>query len=123
MSNTQTAADAVAYIDGTQVTSDMTGVQKDVIPDFVSQRSGVVSDKDGTGALTANKLTIETDGDAMKDQVNKFIASYNVLLGSLTSLGKRSTIVGGEKPRGWWCTGRRFLYLFNSKLSLQCDVV
>lgn len=121
LSNTQTAADAVAYIDGTQVTSD-TNTFKDVIQDlsFTALR---VSDKDGTGALTANKLTIETDGDAMKEQVNKFIASYNVLLGSLTSLGQRSTIVGGENQEdGGALEGDSYIrsiqnYLFNSMSS------
>ena len=118
LSSSQTAADAVAYIDGTKVTSD-TNTFKDAIQDlsFTALR---VSDKDDLGALKTNKLTIETDNDAMKAQVNKYIASYNVLLGSLTSLGKRSTIVGGENQAdGGALEGDSYVrsiqnYLFNT---------
>lgn len=118
LNNSQSAADAVAYIDGTKVTSD-TNTFKDAIQDlsFTALR---VSDKDDLGALKTNKLTIETDNDAMKAQVNKYIASYNVLLGSLTSLGKRSTIVGGENQAdGGALEGDSYVrsiqnYLFNT---------
>lgn len=121
LSSIQTAADAVAYIDGTKVTSD-TNTFKDAIQDlsFTALRT---SDTDDTGALKSNKLTIETDDDAMKAQVNKFIAGYNVLLGSLTSLGKRSTISGGvNQEDGGALEGDSYVrsiqnYLFNSMSS------
>lgn len=90
----QTAADAVAYIDDTKVTS-ATNTFKSAIEglNFTALR---VSDTDSTtNTLTSNKVTITTDTGAIKDQVNKFIASYNILLGSLSSLSKRSSIVGG----------------------------
>ena len=121
LTSTQTAADAVAYIDGTKVTSD-TNTFKDAIQDinFTALRT---SDTDDTGALKSNKLTVETDDSAMKAQVNKFIAGYNVLLGSLTSLGKRSSIVGGENQEdGGALEGDSYVrsiqnYLFNTMSS------
>lgn len=94
LTNKQKAADAVAYIDDTKVTS-ATNTFKSAIEglNFTALR---VSDTDSTtNTLTSNKVTISTDTGAIKDQVNKFIASYNILLGSLSSLSKRSTIVGG----------------------------
>lgn len=121
LSETQSATDAVAYIDGTQVTSD-TNTFEDAIQDlsFTALR---VSDKDDTDVLQSNKLTISTDQSAIKDQVNKYIASYNVLFGTLTSLGARSTIVGGENQGdGGALEGDSYIsaiknYLFNTMSS------
>lgn len=130
LTNKQTAADAVAYVDDTKVTSStntfksaIEGLNFTALRVSDSETTTDTSTNTTTTSLTSNKVTIATDTGGIKDQVNKFIASYNILLGSLTALSKRSTIVGGvNQEDGGTLEGDSMVrsvqnYLFNAMSS------
>lgn len=96
MTQTQSAQDASISIDGATVTSSTN--------DFTDVIQGTkisvlrVSDKDSTtGALTSNKVAIQTDTQGIQDKISSFVKAYNSLATTLTNLGKRSTIVAGQR--------------------------
>lgn len=95
MSRTQQSTDAEIDVDGNILTSD-TNTFKDKVQglDITVLR---VSDKDSDGNLKSNKVDITTDKSAIKTLVQEFVTAYNTLIDKCTELGKRNTIVGGER--------------------------
>lgn len=94
LTKTQDASDAQITVDGNTLTSD-TNEFNDTLQglDITVLRT---SDKDTDGNLTSNTLNVTTDKSSIKGLVQNFLNSYNTLISSTTSLGKRNSIVGGE---------------------------
>lgn len=93
MSRTQASADAEIDVDGSTLTSS-TNTFKDSVQglDITVLR---VSDKDTDGNLKSNKIDVSTDKSSIKTLVQSFVDGYNKLVDSLTTLGKRNSIVAG----------------------------
>lgn len=94
LTKTQDASDAQITVDGNTLTSD-TNEFNDTLQglDITILRT---SDKDTDGNLTSNTLNVSTDKSSIKSLVQNFLNSYNTLISSTTSLGKRNSVVGGE---------------------------
>ena len=80
------AQDAIMEIDGIAVNSS-TNVFKDAIQDvtITALRASPVDPNDAAKNLTAG-LDIATDKDYVKDTINKFIESFNTVVGTLTTV-------------------------------------
>lgn len=93
MSRTQASADAEIDVDGSTLTSS-TNTFKDSVQglDITVLR---VSDKDTDGNLKSNKIDVSTDKSSIKTLIQSFVDGYNKLVDSLTTLGKRNSIVAG----------------------------
>lgn len=102
MTKTQTASDAEIDVDGNTLTSD-TNVFDDTIQGLkltVVRTSDETTSTDSSGntttTKTSNKLDVTTDTSSVTDLVQKFVDAYNTLNTTLTGLGKRNTVTGGE---------------------------
>lgn len=95
LNQTKAADDASIDIDGVTVTSatnDFNDVVQDLDISILRE-----ADLDAQGDKTANKVSISSDTSAVTELVNQFIKSYNTLLDKMDALGKRPTIVAGER--------------------------
>ncbi|WP_393937592.1 flagellar filament capping protein FliD [Aeromonas rivipollensis] len=95
MSQTQAASSAVIDVDGNTLKSD-TNTFDDSIQDLKVTVLRI-SDADSNGDLKSNKVSISTDKSSIQDMAQQFVDGYNALQDKMGSLGKRNSVVGGEK--------------------------
>lgn len=93
MSQTQAASSAEIDVDGSIIKSD-SNVFEDQIQDLKITVLRL-SDKDTSNNFKSNKVDITTDKSSIQKLVQQFIDDTNTLVDKTTSLGKRSSIVGG----------------------------
>lgn len=91
----QSAQDANITIDNVAVSS------KSNVFDNVVQGMKITvlreSDKDSSNAPVANKVAISTDTKGVQDKITNFVKAYNTLESQMDALGKRPSIVAGER--------------------------
>lgn len=95
LTQTQAAQDAMIDVDGVTLKSD-----SNIFDDTIQGLKITVlrtSDTTSSGDLKSNKVDISTDKSTLVTQAQSFIDSYNELQDTLTTLGKRSTMVDGKK--------------------------
>jgi len=95
MSRTQTASSAEIDVDG-NILKSVTNTFDDSIQDLKVTVLRV-SDADSNGDLKSNKVNISTDKTSIQDLVQQFVDGYNALQDKMDSLGKRNSVVGGER--------------------------
>lgn len=93
MSQTQAAGSAQINVDGNTLTS-TTNTFDDTIQGL-KMTVLRTSDKDTSGGLLSNNVSITTDKTSLQSMVQKFIDGYNTLVSSSNSLGQRNTMVSG----------------------------
>ena len=95
MSRTQAASSAEIDVDG-NILKSVTNTFDDSIQDLKVTVLRV-SDADSNGDLKSNKVNISTDKTSIQDLVQQFVDGYNALQDKMESLGKRNSVVGGER--------------------------
>ncbi|WP_267970204.1 flagellar filament capping protein FliD [Aeromonas rivipollensis] len=99
MSQTRAASSAEINVDGNLLKSD-TNTFDDSVQDLkitVLRVSDADKDSGTAGALKSNKVDITTDKTSIQELVQQFVDGYNALQDKMGSLGKRNSVVGGEK--------------------------
>ena len=83
---TQNAQDAVAYLDGVQLTSD-TNTIENALNGVTFNLEGVSPD-DGAGGLESTTMTISTDNSSVVEKMNAFVKAYNETMSFVTGQSK-----------------------------------
>lgn len=83
---TQNAQDAIAYLDGVQLTSD-TNTIENALNGLTLSLEGVSPD-DGSGGLEATTMKISTNTDSVVEKMEAFVTAYNETVGFVTSQSK-----------------------------------
>jgi flagellar hook-associated protein 2 len=99
MSQTRSAGSAEINVDGNVLKSN-TNTFDDSVQDLkitVLRVSDADKDSGTAGALKSNKVDITTDKTSIQELVQQFVDGYNALQDKMGSLGKRNSVVGGEK--------------------------
>ena len=95
MGSQKNAKDAIVEIDGLEVNS-ASNKFDNVIQD-TSFTVLQLSEKDAANNYKTTKVTVEQDKGKTKENIEAFVKSYNALMDTMDTLGKRPTIVGGER--------------------------
>ena len=95
---TQNAQDAIAYLDGVQLTSD-TNTIENALNGLTLNLEGVSPD-DGAGGLESTTMTIATNNASAVEKMNAFVQAYNDTVSFVTGQSKigdsDSGILGGD---------------------------
>ncbi|MBA2882665.1 flagellar hook-associated protein 2 [Desulfosalsimonas propionicica] len=83
---TQSAQDAIAYLDGVQLNSD-TNTIKNALNGVTLNLEGVSAD-DGSGGLLSTTMTISTNTDSVAEKMNAFVEAYNDTVSFVTGQSK-----------------------------------
>lgn len=91
----QSASNAEITVDGSPLSSDTNTFDGTIMGLKVTVLRE--SDKDADGNAKSNKVDVTTDKDGIKTMVKSFIDGYNTLVSKADALGKRNSIVAGER--------------------------
>lgn len=80
---TQNAQDAIAYLDGVQLTS-KTNTIENALNGLTLNLEGVSPD-DGSGGLSPTTMQISTNTDSVMEKMRNFVTAYNEAVGFVTS--------------------------------------